>query len=175
MLIAAIKAMMHSPVHNYVIPGLTSWLVGEKGENGFVRVFTMSRNHEEPIVPHSHRFDFVCKVLKGGVRNRIWSTCDADKGDLYQQSIVSYEGTFGQHKLIPLVKEHWKYSEFSYGEGDEYGMTAEEVHSIYFEKGSMVLFFEGKARHPASIVLEPVVDGQTIPLMRTDPWMFRRS
>ena len=26
-----IKAMAHSPLHNYIVPGLTSWVIGAKG------------------------------------------------------------------------------------------------------------------------------------------------
>lgn len=51
-------------------------------------------------------------------------------------------------------------------------MKAEEIHSITFSRGASVLFFEGPRKTDTSTVLEPVVDGETIPLFRTEPWMY---
>ncbi len=175
-------SMQHSPVHNYVIPGLTSWMLGEPSKtHGCVRMFTMSRTHEESIVPHSHRFDFRCLVLKGSVKNVIWteeqtvSYGEALTGDQYEVSEVTYEGEFGVHKCKPCYRAFFNRKIETYTENKEYSMKAEEIHSIYFSKGARVLFFEGPPRLPTSVVIEPVVDGEKIPLMRTDPWMFRKG
>lgn len=67
-----ILSLTHSHVHNYVIPGLTSSLIGEQSPHGSVRVFQCLRDHQEVITPHSHRFDLTCIVLRGSVMNRIW-------------------------------------------------------------------------------------------------------
>ena len=170
-----VKASMHSPVHNYVIPGLTSWMLGnpKHTDKGCVRVFTMDREHEEPILPHSHRFDFQCIVLKGDVTNCIWER--HPEGDLYQRSEVTYTGKFGKHSKIP--KDIEKYSSFytTYSEGNSYGMTGDQFHSIYFSKGALVLFIEGKNYLSTSEVLEPVSNGEVIPLFKTEPWMFKRG
>lgn len=171
MLDAHIKSMMHSPRHNYVIPGLTSWLIGAPSAMGCVRLFTMSRTHEEPIVPHSHRFAFVCRVLTGRVENRTWFKT-SEIGDLYQASDVTYEGVFGKHVLTPLDIAKYSFAAKYYGAAAEYGMKAKEIHSIYFQKGSEVLFFEGPPTEATSQVIEPVVNGKVIPLMKTEPWMF---
>jgi hypothetical protein len=174
-LISFVERMQHSPAHNYVIPGLTSWLIGAPHPvHGCVRLFTMSRHHEEPIIPHSHRFDFRCLVLRGKVHNHIWYR-DSTHGDVFEVSDVTYEGELGKHQRI--VKERYRFSKSvrTYAEGEEYGMRAEEFHSIYFERGTSVLFFEGPNRLDLSQVLEPVVDNETIPLFRTEPWMFRRE
>lgn len=36
-------AMRHSPRHNYVVPGLTSWLIGQPAPTGTVRLFESHR------------------------------------------------------------------------------------------------------------------------------------
>lgn len=175
--IAVIHAMKHSPVHNYVIPGLTSWLIGAppSKEHGCVRLFTMEREHEEPIIPHSHRFDFTCFVLRGSVNNHVWiEVPHAQDSDIYQISEVSYEGEFGKHERRKLRVGSFKRIKHTYIQENTYSMQAEEFHSIYFSKGTMVLFLEGPSRLETSQVLEPVVGGEVIPLFRTDPWMFRR-
>jgi hypothetical protein len=172
--IGFIESMKHSPARNYVIPGLTSWLIGSPHPiHGCVRLFTMSREHEESIIPHSHRFDFRCLVLRGKVTNNIW--VKDGFGDEYAISDVTYEGKLGCHKRINA--ETGKFSKISciYREGQEYAMKAEQFHSIYFGKGSSVLFFEGANRLDKSQILEPVVMGERIPLFKTEDWMFRKD
>lgn len=175
MLRDVIHTMKHSPRHNYVIPGLTSWLIGRAGsydDKGCVRLFTMSREHEEPICPHSHRFDFTCIVLNGAVKNRIWFE-DDDAGDDYQLSDVTYEGVMGLHQRTPVVQKRYSYRECQFKKGEQYWMKASQIHSIFFSKGAEVLFFEGAAKgSDISQVLEPVVNGKVIPLFKTEPWMF---
>ena len=173
-LISHIDTMRHSPAHNYVIPGLTSWLIGTPSrEHGCVRMFTMCRDHEEPIIPHSHRFDFRCLVLAGRVTNNIWS--EAYGGDQFEISDVTYEGELGKHERTVLRRGHFKKVSRSYAAGEEYAMKAEEFHSIFFARGTKVLFFEGPNRLASSQVLEPVVLDQTIPLFKTEDWMFKRE
>lgn len=167
-----LESMKYSPRHNYVIPGLTSWLISDPSPHGCVRMFQCSRDHEEPILPHTHRFDFNCIVLAGKVRNRIWTPWS--EGDEYQVSEVTYEGIMGQHQKFPREIKKFTFSENEYTQGDEYEMSSGEYHSIYFRKGTKVLFFEGPSDpDEKSLILEPVVDGEVIPLFRTDPWMFR--
>lgn len=91
-----IDSMLHSPVRNYVIPGLTSWLVGGEGK-GVVRMFENEREHQEEITPHSHRFWHHAFVISGEVRQRFWHQ-HAD-GDLFQVSKLVYDGEFGKYKL----------------------------------------------------------------------------
>lgn len=169
-----VNEMKHSPSHNYVIPGLTSWLVGlPNPPHGCIRMFTMDRFHEEPIIPHSHRFDFRCLVLNGEVLNRTWYLSDILSGDPYNISRVTYEGTLGKHKKTSEGIKSFSHKDNVYKAGEEYGMLAEEFHSIYFSKGAEVLFFEGPSRLDTSEVLEPVVDNEVIPLFKTEKWMFR--
>lgn len=169
-----IHKMKHSPAHNYVIPGLTSWLIGTPHPRmGCVRLFTMSRMHEESIIPHSHRFDFTCRVIKGRVRNRQWFITDTHQGDPYQVSDVTYEGVLGKHQQTALRVNYYTYDERSHTAGQEYSMKAEEFHSIFFDKGTEVLFFEGPNRLEKSQILEPIAQGNVVPLFKTENWMFQ--
>lgn len=175
-MIECLKKMRHSPAHNYVIPGLTSWLIGAPHPtHGCVRMFTMDRVHEENIIPHSHRFDFRCVVLEGKVVNHLWEETTEVLGDPYQISDVSYEGILGKHRQTPIRNGWFRRVSATYDRGTEYGMLAEQFHSIQFAKGTTVLFFEGPNRLDLSQVLEPISQGEVVPLFRTEPWMFKRS
>lgn len=181
-----LAAMMHSPARNYVIPGLTSWLIGPEApcKDGRVRVFTCEREHEENILPHSHRFDFTCLVLEGSVRQVLWREVDVTMGigvevrriaDLYEVSRVTYEGILGVHQKKFDRRAFFQRKEQQYTAGETYVMKAEEIHSIFFSRGATVLFFEGHNYKDDSVVLEPVVDGETIPLFFTESWMFKKD
>ena len=171
--LSLLRAMSYSHVHDYVIPGLTSSLIGGDG-HGMVRMFSCEREHEEPITPHSHRFDFQCLVLAGEVRNRIWAR--STKGDLYEETILEHHGHFGDQ--TPAEKKEisrWGYVESKYATGMLYEMKADAIHSIYFSRGARVLFFEGPAYSMKSSMLQPVSGGRVIPTFRVDPWMFRKE
>jgi hypothetical protein len=169
--------MAHSPLENYVIPGLTSKLIGAPSPYGTVRLFECSRDHQESITPHSHRFDLQCWVLKGKVRNRIWTEVGYanESGDMYCATTMRYDGSVGKYQREDGISGRWVYGDYLYAAGDWYAMKADEVHSIYFSKGAKVLFFEGPMLEETSIILEPVVNGEVIPTMKVEPWMFKRK
>lgn len=172
--------LAHSPLHNYVIPGLTSYLIGEQAnqthKRGRVRLFVSEREHFEPITPHSHRFDFTCHVLKGCVSNTIWTPADSPlDGDIYMRSRLMYEGSPGEYTALPISEERWVKETTQYNEGDTYQMTADQVHSIHFSRGAHVLFFEGPNVSDTNIILEPVANGEHIKTFKTEPWMFKRG
>lgn len=168
----------HSPVKNYVIPGLTSYLVGAEllahRTLGCVRLFMQEIHQQGSITPHSHRYDFHCVVLDGWVENRVWKKTEDQKlGDLYQLSQLTMEH-MGKYKSHPVGTDYWVYEDKTYLAGDTYSMADHEIHSIVFSKGAKVLFFEGPSKHNASAFLEPVVDGEVIPTLKIEPWMFKR-
>lgn len=177
--IDSLMKMAHSPVRNYVIPGLMSWLIGQPGKMGCVRLFECTRQHEEPVTPHSHRFDFLCRVLRGRVRNVIWERADhrnMDGADLYQASKLIYGGEPGKYDRIEKFEQRrFTRVEREYEAGDTYKMAAEQIHSIFFDRGTVVQFFEGPTRRNDSLILEPVVDGEVIPTFKAEPWMFKRE
>lgn len=177
--IQIIEKMKHSPLRNYAgVPGLTSWLIGEKGPQGCVRLFECSRNHDEAIIPHSHRFDFECFVLAGQVRNVIYKPAYFKNGpevDAFWQSSLLYGGACGTYTREGDQVVYAERESRTYKAGDKYGMAADEVHSIYFSKGARVLFFEGPQVSESSVILEPWCDGKAVPTFKVEPWMFRKE
>ncbi len=164
----------HSPLKNYAIPGLTSYLIGNPGPAGTVRLFHSSRLHQEPITPHSHRFDFTCVVLKGEVTNRVWSSASSQTGDLFQTTRLNYKGEPGKYEAEPLGQGYKSFADYVYHEGHTYSMKAEEIHSIYFGKNTEVLFFEGPSIRDYTVILEPVAYGEVVPTFKVEPWMFKK-
>ena len=170
-LIQQLDQMKSSPIRNYVIAGLDSFLIS----NGKVRYFENSRQHQDSITPHSHRFDFSCIVLAGSVRNRVWSECRESEGDFFQSSTLKYAGEVGEHSVTPEGRGFWKYKETIYDVGDCYSMDSSEVHSIIFSRGAKVLFFEGENKSNESVIIEPVVRGEVIRTYQKLEYMFKRD
>lgn len=180
-----LKKMAHSPVRNYVIPGLTSWLIGGRGPQGqVVRLFECERNHIEGIVPHSHRFDLHSIVVDGEVTNRLWVTRAISPGsrveygeDCYQilkQTLVD-DGSMGNYSLEKGAIVAAKAYNSTYAAGDSYFMKSDEIHDISFSKGAAVLVFEGPQVTRESLVLQPRVDNTMVPTLKVEPWMFKRD
>jgi hypothetical protein len=175
-----VDKLKHSPIRNYAIPGLTSWMIGASKDGGCIRLFECSRAHVEQIIPHSHRFDFKAQVLEGTVINRVWVKRKPEGErildfDLYQAKVLIYGGKPGEYSVMPGKRELWRFYDRLYKAGDAYGMKADEVHSIIFSKGAKVLFEEGPSISNQSIILEPVVDAEVIPTFKVEPWMFQRK
>lgn len=173
-----LKEMCHSKLQNYIIPGVASSLVAGDGFNcgvnsGVVRLFECSRDHQESVAPHSHRFDFQALVLRGRVTNRIWRPSELS-GDPYMESELIYKGMPGQYERVEQLVQDWAYTDRVYSVGDWYEMTHDQVHSIKFSRDAIVLMFEGPPKRQSSIVLEPYVDGKVIPTSDTQHWMFRK-
>lgn len=168
--------MAHSPITNYVVPGLNSFLIGRPSEKGTMRLFHNTRAHQERFTPHSHRFDFQSWVLRGQVTNLVWTiTEDESKGDLFQTDSLIYKGQPGEYEQVEGGVNHWKYTSKTYMAGECYSMKADEVHSIIFGRETLVLFFEGPTITDRSIILQPHVDGKTIPTFNVEDWMFQRE
>ena len=166
-------SMRRSPIHNYIVPGLTSWMIMDNGPLGKVRMFDCTRDQYEFITPHSHRFDFSACVVEGFVENILW-TPFAD-GDDYQMTRTIYLDEPGKYESEICQQDKFITDTMGYCEGQWYGMKFNEIHSIRFSKGAKVLFFEGPSKVNFSHVLEPIVDGEHIRTMRTEPWMFKRG
>lgn len=168
-----IFAMKNSSLKNYIVPGLTSSLIGG-GKFGKVRLFEASRHQNEFVTPHTHRFDFACLVLSGFVENTIWSRTDELNGDLYEISELTFESSFGSYYSEKRSRDFWTNRTFFY-EGCWYHMDHTSYHSIKFSKDAIVLFFEGPKKTDSSYILEPVVDGVKISTFQVSNWMFKED
>lgn len=168
--------MTHSPISNYIIPGVTSYLIGNPSPKGTIRLFVCDREHQEAVIPHSHRFDFQSYVLQGIVTNRVWTRTDEKDpdADYYAETELNYQGKPGEYKQRHFATSKWRCSDTPYREGQSYGMKADQVHSIFFSRNSKLLIFEGETKKHTSIILEPHVDGVRIPTFKVEDWMFKR-
>lgn len=166
-------SMRHSPLHNYIVPGLTSWLIMDNGEQGKIRLFECIRDQQEFITPHSHRFDFSACVVSGSVENTLW--VPSEIGDKYMVTDTTYLGKPGQYDYKKLGVMRFATDPIAHEEGEWYSMKFSDIHSIKFSRGAMVLFFEGRNVVNKTQVLEPYVNDEHVPTMKTEPWMFKRG
>ena len=174
----AVEKMRHSTLHNYIVPGLTSHLIGGDDKHGRVRLFHAERETREFITPHSHRFDFTCVVLRGEVTNTIFepgTPCD----EQYVMSTINQVcGANGLNEYVHTRDKEpsrWRAIEYIYGTGDTYSMTHDQIHSIKFARGTRVLFFEGPQLSITSSMIEPWENGKVVPTFKTEPWMFEKN
>lgn len=178
-LINRIDAMAYNRLANYIVPGVDSWLLGEAPTGGAkVRVFTATRQAEDWVTPHSHRFGFTALVLNGHVTNMLFERNDRD-GELWcTSSIDQVCGPDGirQYKHVrDTAPTSYVRRDTVYGPGEVYSMRSNEIHSIRFARDTMVLMLEGPQETERSIMLEPWVNGQCVPTFRTEDWMFQRD
>jgi len=167
-------SMRHSPLRNYIVPGLTSWLIMDNGTAGKIRLFESSRNQQEFITPHSHRFDFSACVIRGHVHNTLWTPSE-QFGDEYVVTNSTYLGQPGEYEKQSKVVARFVDSTICYDDGEWYSMKHNEIHSIKFSRDAVVLFFENRAITTTTQVLEPFVNGQHVPTMKVEPWMFKKE
>jgi hypothetical protein len=174
----AVEKMRHSTLHNYIVPGLTSHLIGGDDKHGRVRLFHAERETREFITPHSHRFDFTCVVLRGFVRNTIFEKGTACDEKYLGSTINQVCGLNGLNEYIHTRDDepsNWHAIEFEFFAGDTYSMTHDQIHSIKFDRGTRVLFFEGPQLSLTSRMIEPWENGKVIPTFKTEPWMFEKN
>ena len=173
-LAAVVAQMRHKPIRNYILPGLSSYLIGDGNENGTVRMFDSARETHEYICPHSHRYDFACLVLEGSVLNTIYHPADDADTDWYVQSELTYRN-IGEYTTKRIALARFKFDTTKYTAGEIYAMSRREIHSIKFSKNAKVLFFEGPSISVKTLALEPHVHGRHISLMKTEDWMFLKD
>lgn len=169
-----VDSMVHSPVRQYVLPGLTSLIVGGDG-HGMVRLLDSDRDTREWVTPHSHRFDFSCLVLEGEVENILFQQFPgmANPNHYSAGTLSPVEGGLGKYKLersgIPQL-----YAEVAtwYHGGEFYSMKSNQIHSIRFASRTKVLFFESPNVSETSVILEPYSNGKVIETFQAKDWMF---
>lgn len=167
-----LNEIKNNSIQNYAIAGLTSSLMGG-GEFGKVRLFEQTIDQQNLITPHSHRFDLLSIVLSGTVENTIYEHSGNDgSSEEMMRTIINYDGVHGVYKKEPGKKSFFSAKTKTYDTGRSYFMFANNIHSIVFSKGAKVLILEGPTKKNSSVILEPIVDGQVIPLFKTESWMF---
>lgn len=170
-LISHLKNNVSSKIENYVVPALSSLMIGDAK----IRIFEANRDQEYFVTPHSHRYDLFSLVLKGSVKNTIYSHADGvEEAEEYAVSFIEESGFDYLVKYSHNAK-YLKENRF-YEEGQGYFMPADFIHTIKFSKDAVVLIFEGKQLQKGSTVLQPVdASGNIIPTMKVEPWMFNKK
>ena len=174
--------MQNAVVHNYIAPGLDSYLLNKNDCK--VRLFEMTKNQEFYISPHNHRFDFACCVLRGSVIHHLYREGLGIVKELAElgNSVNAYavyeyvspgfdKATEYKHKLLGY--EIYERETQHYSAGDWYGLRSHQFHSIEFTQGSRVLFLEGANQKATSEFLEPIVNGKIIPYFSVPDWMYK--
>jgi len=164
-------------VKNYVLAGMTSFMAGgQLVIEAKTRTFSMERHQSNMVVPHSHRYCLLSKVIAGTVVNTLWKkTCREDpEADSFYETILSpTDGGMGEYEKTFRARVcYYKPLQRSYGPGESYFMDCEDIHSIAFSKGTVVEIMEYPEESDTSLILEPAIDGKVIPLSRTEDWMF---
>ena len=194
LLLKQVQAMSHDRITNYIVPGLSSSLVGGPSplsprEFGKVRLFEASRETEQHVLPHSHRFALTSFVLRGSVINTLYvpggqrapydiddletAPPDSEGEDIYAMTKLTPAGRIGNYR-VERDGSNTVFSRYPslYGAGDVYHMEHDEFHSIRFSKDAVVLILEGPEKLDHSYVLEPMVDGKVVPVFAVRTWMF---
>ena len=176
-LIDAQLSMKHDPIRNYVIAGLTSYLLTDPSPHGCIRLFENSRERHNPVTPHSHKFDLTCLVLKGWVKNIIWTKVPTiHHGDKFNRCIITNSGTPGEYdRKTEQNIQLFGSSQNTFKAGDIYSMRHSHIHSIEFSRNAQVILFEGPFITNEISILEPYVDGEVIETMKVEPWMFKKG
>lgn len=171
--------MGYDSLHNYIVPGLVSTLIGEDPHaSSKIRLFRNTRTQDEFITPHSHRFDLACMVLQGSVENTIFDAVPYSGpqtpryADEFQVSRLKYEGNPGHYDKADTTVQAFSRYVNSYQPGQWYFLKCDDIHSIRFSKDAIVLIFEGDSKTDTTIVLEPRVNGSTIRTFKVEDWMF---
>lgn len=178
-----LEGLLSGRVDNYVIPGLRSGIVTSQGSR--IRLFHQTAHQAQAIIPHSHRFDLLSIVLAGRVRNTIWQPVwkihgghsQGDQNAMARRTMV-YDGEMGKYSIGNGGKdEMWAFSKSTskYNEGSSYYMRHDEIHSIEFGAGTVVLLIESPQRSDSNDILLPLdSDGNVIECFKTEPWMFKK-
>lgn len=172
--------MGYDSLHNYIVPGLVSTLIGEDPHaSAKIRIFRNTRTQDEFITPHSHRSDLACMVLQGSVENTIFMPVPYPNvtsdiySDEYQVSRLIYEGNPGKYDKADAVVQRFGRLATTYTTGQWYFLKFDNIHSIKFSKDAIVLVFEGDSKTDTTYVLEPHVNGKTIRTFKVEDWMFQ--
>ena len=153
-------------IQHYVIPYLTSHKVQS------AEILHMEHYQHGLVAPHSHRRDLLFVVLEGVVHNELYISDDS--GPEYLVRKIKYEGHPGKYSSDnEEVRGRFRSVRYSFNAGDRFRMLANEIHSIYFNKGAKLLRVSGPELIATSLQLIPVTDKAVrVDIAAVQPWMF---
>ena len=171
--------LKHSPIYNYILPGLTSWVLKPAGDgHGMVRMFESSRETQEFITPHSHRYGLHCEVLAGWVENTVWRDSEllgaSNSSDEWMLCSLKYANSPGKYIQIPGPIRRYAKETRQYVAGSSYDLNHTQIHSIRFSRGAVVVITETAQQIDTTQVLLPVAYGKAVPTFKVEPWMYKR-
>ena len=175
---AIFDKLKHSPIHNYILPGLTSWMLKASTESsGAVRMFESSRQTEDFITPHSHRYGLDCEVLQGWVENTVWKRAQhfgAEKSvDEWMVALLLYQGAPGKYVLENTQATRMQPTCKKYSAGESYSMSYMDIHSIKFSRDAVVVITESAPQTDTTHILLPMAYGRVVPTFKVEPWMYK--
>lgn len=168
-IINLINSIKHSKIPNYILPGVDSYLL-----HGDIRILESCRDTREFVTPHSHRRNLHCTVIQGEVLNVEYQKTGSPSAATWYCSTLRYLSK-GEYQVIPTPEPETYYETYKrYSAGDSYTLLAQNIHSISFKKGTVLMLQESGEPTPSSVILEPAgSDGQRIPTFHVAPWMFK--
>ena len=170
--------LKHSPIHNYILPGLTSWVLKPAGDgHGMIRMFEASRETQEFITPHSHRYGLHCEVLAGWVENTIWKNSElvgaSNNSDEWMLCSLKYAGNPGEYTQTPGPIRRYAKETRRYAAGSSYDLNHSQIHSVRFSRGAVVVITETAQRTDTTQILLPVAYGKAVPTFKVESWMYK--
>ena len=169
--------LKYSPIYNYILPGLTSWVLKPAGDgHGMIRMFEASRETQEFITPHSHRYGLHCEVLAGWVENTLWKTSEflgASANDEWMLCSLKYDGNPGEYTQTLGPISRYAKEIRRYATGSSYDLNYSQIHSVRFSQGAVVVITETEQRTDTTQILLPVAYGKAVPTFKVEPWMYK--
>lgn len=171
--------LKHSPIHNYILPGLTSWMLKPAGDgHGMIRMFESSRETQEFITPHSHRYGLHCEVLAGWAENTLWKDASlvgsTNSSDEWMLCSLKYNGNPGDYTQTVGPIRRFAKETLRYAAGSSYNLNHSQIHTIRFSRDAVVVITETVQQTDTTQILLPVAYGKAVPTFKVEPWMYKR-
>jgi hypothetical protein len=165
-----------SVVNDYTVPGVNFWELSKCPQTGLKRFgFNAEREPTRYVVPHQHLGGLQFTVLKGTAVNQrfiqpvtggtltcLWSVSRIKNTP---NGVLRLDGG-SVYAMMALDEE-------VYQTGKTFKLRYDEIHTIRYNKGSVVVFTEGLHQQDAVTILEPLDSmGNPIRMHEIEPWMF---
>lgn len=170
--------LKHSPIQNYILPGLTSWVLKPAGDgHGMIRMFESSRETQEFVTPHTHRYGLHCEVLAGWVENTTWKNSElvgaSNSSDEWMLYSLKYGGSPGEYTQTSGPIRRYAKETRRYAAGSSYDLNHSQIHSVRFSRGAVVVITETAQQTDTTHILLPVAYGKMVPTFKVESWMYK--